>query len=60
MKELLLSHPELLERFVLENVSLDTLESWLDQKSSGRGARPAPRTALAGWKVCDRLQWMPC
>ena len=54
LKELLTSNPEHVERFVLENVSLETLEKWMEKKAEMVGI-PCKLTSgsnkLSKWKV---------
>ena len=54
LKELLTSNPEHVERFVLENVGLETLEKWMGKKAEMDGI-PCKLTSgknkLSKWKV---------
>ena len=54
LKELLASNPDMLERFIVEAVSLETLERWLQKKTEMMNL-PSRLTSgknkLADWKV---------
>ena len=54
LKELLTSNPEHVGKFVLENISLETLERWMEKKAEMDGI-PCKLTSgnnkLSKWKV---------
>lgn len=54
LKQLLTSNPEHVERFVMENVGLETLEKWMEKKAEMVGI-PCKLTSgknkLSKWKV---------
>ena len=54
LKSLLSSNPSLLDQYVEENVSLDSLQSWLDKKRQKLNKSPvkkAKTSNLSPWKV---------
>ena len=61
LKELLASNPDMLERFIVEAVSLETLERWLQKKTEMMNL-PSRLTSgknkLADWKVISMTMTM--
>ena len=54
LKEVLAANPEMLERYVLETVSLETLEKWMQRKAEILNLPTKPfrgKNKLAKWKV---------
>ena len=54
LKELLTSNPEHVERFVMENVGLETLEKWMEKKAEMEGIPfklTSGKNKLSKWKV---------
>ena len=54
LKEVLAAHPEMLERYVLETISLETLEKWMQRKAESLNLPTKPfrgKNKLAKWKV---------
>ena len=54
LKEVLAANPEMLERYVLETISLETLEKWMQRKAETLNLPTKPfrgKNKLAKWKV---------
>ena len=54
LKEVLAANPEMLERYVLETISLETLEKWMQRKTETLNLPTKPfrgKNKLAKWKV---------
>ena len=54
LKEVLAANPEMLERYVLETISLETLEKWMQRKAEMLNLPTKPfrgKNKLAKWKV---------
>ena len=61
LKDHLASNPEMLERYVLETISLETLEKWLQRKAERLNLPIKPvrgKNKLAKWKVGEYLYLM--
>lgn len=63
LKEVLAANPEMLERYVLETISLETLEKWMQKKAEMLNLPTKPfsgKNKLAKWKVgtlkCKKFQ----
>ena len=54
LKEVLAANPSMLERYVLETISLETLEKWMQRKAESLNLPTKPfrgKNKLAKWKV---------
>ena len=61
LKEVLAANPEMLERYVLETISLETLEKWMQRKAETLNLPTKPfrgKNKLAKWKV--RVRAIKC